>query len=161
MAKTKIESVTDIIQQQISNKSLIAGSRLPSVRQFAKQMNCSVSTIVEVYARLVAEGVLESRVGAGYYVLGHRPSFEFIEQEFSYQREIDPLWISRQALEANNDALKPGCGWLPENWMPEQTIRKALKLAAKSETSLLINYAVPHGHLQLRQLIARKKEVYD
>ena len=48
MAKTKIESVTDIIQQQISNKSLIAGSRLPSVRQFAKQMNCSVSTIVEV-----------------------------------------------------------------------------------------------------------------
>ncbi|MDY6469342.1 PLP-dependent aminotransferase family protein [Acinetobacter faecalis] len=161
MAKTKIESVTDIIQQQISNKSLIAGSRLPSVRQFAKQMNCSVSTIVEVYARLVAEGVLESRVGAGYYVLGHRPSFEFIEQEFSYQREIDPLWISRQALEANNDALKPGCGWLPENWMPEQTIRKALKLAAKSETSLLINYAVPHGHLQLRQLIVRKKEVYD
>ena len=75
MAKTKIESVTDIIQQQISNKSLIAGSRLPSVRQFAKQMNCSVSTIVEVYERLVAEGVLESRVGVGSYVLGHRPSF--------------------------------------------------------------------------------------
>lgn len=161
MTKTKIEVITEIVQHQIESKALIVGSRLPSIRQFARQMNCSVSTIVEVYARLVAEGILESRLGAGYYVLDHRPPYEFVEKDFIYQREIDPLWISRQALEAKTDVLKPGCGWLPENWMPEQTIRKALKMAAKSETALLINYAVPHGHLQLRQLVTRKKEIYD
>jgi DNA-binding transcriptional MocR family regulator len=161
MAKTKIDVVIDLIKDQIANKTFIVGSRLPSVRQFAQQMNCSVSTIVEAYSRLVGEGVLESRVGSGYYVSGHQLQNKFIEQEFSYQREVDPLWISRQSLEAKTDVLKPGCGWLPESWMPEQTIRKALKLAAKSSTSLLMNYAIPHGHLQLRQLIARKKEIYD
>jgi len=60
-------------------------------------------------------------------------------------------------LEAKSNILKPGCGWLPEGWMPEQAIRKALKLVAKSETALLMNYALPHGHLALRQYIARKK----
>ena len=161
MAKTKIEYIIEFIIEKISNKTLIVGSRLPSVRQFSKQMNCSVSTVVEAYARLVAEGVLESRVGSGYYVLGPRPTYFMHECDFHYQREVDPLWISKQSLEEKYQALKPGCGWLPETWMPEQTIRKSLKLAAKSETAVLMNYAVPHGHLALRQLIARKKEIYD
>jgi len=161
MAKTKIEQTVLMIKNQISNKSLIAGSRLPSVRQFAIQTNCSVSTIVEAYARLVAEGVLESRLGSGYYVLGKEEPMQMIDTEIQYQREIDPLWISRQSLEAKIDVLKPGCGWLPTTWMPEQSIRKALKQAAKSEISMLTDYATPHGHLELRKFIARKKELYD
>jgi len=158
---TKTEKIIDFVLDQISKKIWIDGSRLPSVRQLAHQMNCSVSTVVEAYARLVAEGVLESRVGSGYYVLAPRVHYHIIEQELSYHREVDPLWISKQSLEAKSNILKPGCGWLPEGWMPEQTIRKALKLAAKSDTALLMNYALPHGHLALRQYIARKKEIYD
>ncbi|AYO54446.1 aminotransferase-like domain-containing protein [Acinetobacter wuhouensis] len=161
MAKTKIDQTMQIIQDQIANKSLIVGSRLPSVRQFAIRLNCSVSTVVEAYARLVAEGVLESRLGSGYYVLGKTETFTIVETEVQYQREVDPLWISRQSLDAKSDVLKPGCGWLPSNWMPEQSIRKALKQVAKSENILLTDYATPHGHLELRQLIARKKEALD
>ena len=161
MAKTKIEQTVLMIKNQILNKSLIAGSRLPSVRQFATQTNCSVSTIVEAYARLVAEGVLESRLGSGYYVSGKAEPIQMIDTEIQYQREIDPLWISRQSLEAKTDVLKPGCGWLPTAWMPEQSIRKALKQAAKSEIIMLTDYATPHGHLDLRKFIARKKELYD
>ena len=86
---------------------------------------------------------------------------QMIDTEIQYQREIDPLWISRQSLEAKIDVLKPGCGWLPTTWMPEQSMRKALKQAAKSEISMLTDYATPHGHLELRKFIARKKELYD
>ena len=134
MAKTKITYTVQFIQDQIANKSLIVGARLPSVRQLATQLNYSISTIVEAYARLVAEGVLESRKGSGYYVLGKLAPIQMIEKPIQYQREIDPLWISRQSLEANTDTLKPGCGWLPSHWMPEKIIRKALKQAAKSES---------------------------
>lgn len=137
MKKTKIEIVIQIIKQQIASKGLMAGSRLPSVRQYAQQLNYSVSTIVEAYARLVAEGLIESRLGAGYYVIGKQVQVINIEQNIHYEREIDPLWISRQSLETTNEVLKPGCGWLPASWMPEQTIRKALKLAAKSDLSLI------------------------
>lgn len=34
MAKTKIEYIIEYIIEKISNKTLIVGSRLPSVRQF-------------------------------------------------------------------------------------------------------------------------------
>lgn len=161
MAKTKIDIAMDIVKEQIANKSLIAGSRLPSVRQLATQLNFSVSTIVEAYTRLVSAGILESRIGAGYFVVGKVVKPQVFETKVQYQREIDPLWISRQSLDAKSDVFKPGCGWLPNSWMPEQTVRKALKQVAKSETKLLIDYAVPNGHLQLRQWIARRKQNYD
>ncbi|OTG65010.1 PLP-dependent aminotransferase family protein [Acinetobacter silvestris] len=161
MRKTKIETTIEIIKLQISNKRLTAGARLPSVRQSAIQLDCSVSTIVEAYARLVAEGIIESRIGAGYFVLGKTTQVTLIDTEIKYHREVDPLWISRQSLEAKTEILKPGCGWLPTHWMPEHSIRKALKLVSKSDANILMDYAAPHGHLALRQLIIRKKEVYD
>ncbi|MEG1709531.1 MAG: PLP-dependent aminotransferase family protein [Acinetobacter sp.] len=161
MSKTKIEITIQIIKEKIATKSLIAGSRLPSVRQYAQQLNYSVSTIVEAYARLIAEGMIEARAGAGYYVIGRPIQVFNVEQNIQYDREIDPLWISRQSLEANNEVLKPGCGWLPASWMPEQTLRKALKSVAKLDSSILIDYALPHGHLALRQFISRKKEAYE
>ncbi|MFW2076668.1 PLP-dependent aminotransferase family protein [Acinetobacter sp. ULE_I010] len=161
MAKTKIDIAIDVVKAQIANKSLIAGSRLPSVRQLAVQLNYSVSTIVEAYTRLVSEGLLESRLGAGYFVIGKIVTLPMTELKVQYLREIDPLWISRQSLDAKPEVLKPGCGWLPSSWMPEQTVRKALKQAAKSETALLIDYAVPNGHVGLRQLITRRKQSHD
>ena len=42
MAKTKIEQTVQLIQDQIHNKSLLVGSRLPSVRQLATQLNFSI-----------------------------------------------------------------------------------------------------------------------
>ena len=72
MAATKIEYVMQLVQKQVSQNLLTVGARVPSVRQYAQQLNCSVSTVVEAYARLVSLGVLESRIGAGYFVC--RPS---------------------------------------------------------------------------------------
>lgn len=60
MTISKIERVIAFIQQEISNKKLIAGTRLMSVRQLAQHLNYSVSTVVEAYARLVAEGLIEA-----------------------------------------------------------------------------------------------------
>ncbi|MFI7918774.1 GntR family transcriptional regulator, partial [Acinetobacter baumannii] len=47
--KTKIELVISQIEQQIKNRSLTPGTRLPSVRKLAKDLGFSVSTIVEAY----------------------------------------------------------------------------------------------------------------
>lgn len=159
---TKIEWVMQQVSTLIDQKQLSEGGRVPSVRQFAQQLGCSVSTVVEAYARLVSTGVLESRIGAGYYVC--KPSTTgtlLVEHSIEYSREVDPLWISRQSLDAHDDMLKPGCGWLPKEWMPEQTLRKALKTAAKSDGSFLLDYSIPHGHVNLRRYIARKREIYD
>ena len=64
--KTKIEFVISQIEQQIKNRSLTPGTRLPSVRKLAKDLGFSVSTIVEAYERLIALGKIESRSGSAF-----------------------------------------------------------------------------------------------
>ncbi|MFT4020542.1 MAG: PLP-dependent aminotransferase family protein [Acinetobacter sp.] len=156
---SKVGRVIHLIQQQIADRILIRGSRLPSVRTLAKQQQISVSTVVEAYARLIADEVIESRQGAGYFVCGSTPTHTLTTLTPRLDREIDPLWISRQTLEVGSQMLKPGCGWLPESWMPEQVIRKALRTVSRGDIPELVNYAPPHGYAPLRQLIARRIEM--
>src|SRR3989442_15928332 len=55
------------IKQQIDDRHLRPGTRLPSIRNFAGTYNVSRFTVVEAYDRLVAIGYLRSRRGAGFY----------------------------------------------------------------------------------------------
>lgn len=52
--------------------------------------------------------------------------------------------------------LKPGCGWLPDSWMYEAGIRKALRSIARAQASTLTDYASPLGHPSLRQFLSRR-----
>ncbi|MHA3048910.1 aminotransferase-like domain-containing protein [Acinetobacter sp. ANC 4641] len=156
---SKIERVIAFIQQQIDDRVLVAGARLPSLRQLAQQLEVSISTVIEAYARLVTEQRIEARAGAGYFVTGVRASYAFTAIAPRLDREVDPLWISRQSLEANSIHLKPGCGWLPEHWMPEDLIRKALRTVSRSTTSHLVGYGQPLGFAELRHLIVQRMQM--
>ncbi|MBG6127546.1 DNA-binding transcriptional MocR family regulator [Pseudomonas sp. BG2dil] len=119
-------------------------------------MQVSVSTVLEAYERLTAEGVLSARPGSGFYVAGPVAPLALTELGPKLDRDVDPLWISRQSLETSSDALKPGCGWLPASWLYEAGLRKALRMVARSDTSKLTEYASPLGHPPLRQFLSRR-----
>jgi len=51
--------------------SLKAGDRLPSVRQLAQELAVNQNTILRVYERLVADGLLDMRHGEGTFVAGN------------------------------------------------------------------------------------------
>ncbi len=116
---TLIERAMATIRQRIAARALTPGSRLPSIRAFAKTMQVSKSTIVEAYERLAAEGVIQARQGSGFFVSAPLAPLSLAEIGPKLDRDVDPLWISRQSLEAGEDVLKPGCGWLPASWMPD------------------------------------------
>lgn len=156
-SKTKIEIVISEIEQQI-NRSLLPGARLPSVRKLANDLGFSVSTVVEAYERLIALGKIESRTGSGFYIVGPLAPLSLSELGPKLDRSVDPLWISRQSLEAKADVFKPGCGWLPDDWMPLDSIRKALRTAAKSPDDCLMGYSTPLGLPALRDLLARRAQ---
>lgn len=153
---TKIETAMAAIRQRIAGRSLMPGDKLPSIRSFADLMQMSTSTIVEAYDRLAAEGFIQSRPGSGFYVASATIPLTLSEVGPKLDRAIDPFWVSRQTLEASENALKPGCGWLPPSWLPEKGIRKALRTVSRGDTSLLTEYGAPLGSLPLRQLIARR-----
>lgn len=153
---TRIRRVMNEVQARIAARTYLSGARIPSVRAMAQSMHVSVSTVVEAYERLVAEGVLSARRGAGFYVAGPVAPLALAELGPKLEHEIDPLWISRQALEPSSSALKPGCGWLPAQWMFEAGVRKGLRAAARAEADKVVEYASPQGHPPLRRFLSRR-----
>ena len=168
-AKTPlVEQVMTIIRGRITAMSLAPGARLPSIRRLAETMNVSKSTVVEAYDRLAAEGVIRARRGAGFYVA------ERARQPFSLaaaaphmatphmdsERQIDPFWVMRQSLESRDGTLKPGCGWLPDEWLPLDGIRRALRAIARDESVTgegnLATYGEPLGFRPLRAHLAHR-----
>ena len=153
---TLVQGVMATVRQRIAARSLTPGMRLPSIRAFAKTMQVSKSTVVEAYERLAAEGTIRSRPGSGFYAAGQLAPLSLAEIGPRLDRAVDPLWVSRQSLEAGDDVLKPGCGWLPASWMPEAGLRRALRTVARADDIALADYGTPLGLPPLRQLLARR-----
>ncbi|RVG81502.1 PLP-dependent aminotransferase family protein [Sinorhizobium meliloti] len=151
-----IAKVMGTVKHRIAARSLTPGARLPSIRSFALAMKVSKSTVVEAYERLQAEGVIRSRPGSGFFVAAPLAPLTLAEIGPRVDRAVDPLWISRQALEPGAGVLRPGCGWLPPHWMPEEGLRRALRGIARGAAATLVDYGAPLGLLPLRQLLTRR-----
>ena len=122
-----------------------------------KIQGVSKSTVVDAYDRLVADGTIASRRGSGFFVAGPMPPLTLAEIGPKLDRAIDPLWVSRQSLEAGDRMLKPGCGWLPASWMPQEALLKAMRsLARRRPQPYLTDYGEPRGLAPLRQWLSRR-----
>jgi len=117
-APTRIAAVMATLKARIESRALAPGARLPSVRALAASLAVSKSTVVEAYERLVAEGEVTARRGAGFFVAG--PTRPLVLAQTSEPREPIAEWLRshRAALAADPDVVQPGSGWLPESWMP-------------------------------------------
>ncbi|MFA5608565.1 MAG: PLP-dependent aminotransferase family protein [Alcaligenes sp.] len=155
-AVTRIDHIMQSVREHIAARTYPPGTRLPSIRAQAQAAGVSVSTIVEAYDRLAAEGLIQARAGSGFYVTAPLAPLNLAALDPALERDIDPLWISRQSLEANADVVMPGCGWLPSDWMYDQGVRRGLRKAARSHSSDLTDYGSPLGLEALRQRLARR-----
>ncbi|MEY4767319.1 MAG: hypothetical protein RI907_3992 [Pseudomonadota bacterium] len=155
-ARTRIEAVMADVRARIASRACPPGARLPSVRAQAQAMGLSVSTVLEAYERLAADGVLTARRGSGFYVAGAAAPLDLSAMGPQLDREVDPLWISRQSLESDDATLKPGCGWLPSSWMYEDGVRRAMRALARQGGPELSDYAPPTGLPALRAHLSRR-----
>ncbi len=155
-AVTLTERVVREVKDRVAQRALTPGARLPSIRAFAAAMKVSKSTVVEAYERLTAEGIITSRRGSGFYVDAPLAPLSLADLGPKLDQEIDPLWITRQSLGRNPDLLMPGCGWLPASWMPQDSLRRALRTLARADGSALTDYGTPQGLPALRQFLTRR-----
>ncbi|WP_414473993.1 PLP-dependent aminotransferase family protein [Microvirga sp. M2] len=150
--QTRTGEVMAAIRSKVSGRALVPGDRLPSIRTLAAAMGVSPSTVVEAYDRLVAEGLIRARAGSGFYVSGGgQPPRALAEAEPQRDRAVDPFWVSRQSLDADPAVMKPGCGWLPPDWMPNAALRRAMRTLARAEDSMLTDYGSTRGSPRLRR----------
>lgn len=151
---TRTETVMASIRARIASRALTLGDRLPSIRAVAESMKVSPSTVVEAYDRLVADGLIRARRGSGFYVSANAlPPLALAPEQPQRDRDIDPFWVSRQSLDADEHMLKPGCGWLPADWMPIDALRRAMRALARADETVLVDYGGTRGGQSLRRLL--------
>ena len=61
-----VDQIVTALRRQVSDV-FFPGTRIPSIREFARMHRVSRFTVVEAYDRLVAMGYLEARRGSGFY----------------------------------------------------------------------------------------------
>jgi DNA-binding transcriptional MocR family regulator len=150
-----VTQIVDGLKRLIAEGALKAGAKLPSIRALAASHGVSVFTVVEAYDRLVAQGWLTSKAHAGFFVK-RRSDIVVPEQPAApapRDLHFDGRWYLQHIFESRGLALKAGCGWLPHDWLFEDGVRRSLRHLA-SDGVELGGYGLPHGHLELRRLIA-------
>jgi DNA-binding transcriptional MocR family regulator len=155
-APTRIAQVMDQVRTRIAARQLTPGEKLPSIRAQAATLGLSTSTVVEAYERLAAEGLIRSRPGSGWTVAAPLAPLALAHIGPRRERAVDPLWVSRQSLEADDARWRPGCGWLPPDWLPQAALRRALRGLGRAEDRALTDYGPPQGLPALRQWLARR-----
>ena len=142
-----VEGFGDLIQ----SGALRAGAKAPSIRQFAHAHGVSVYTVVDAYDRLVALGYFVSRPHSGFFVRRREsqvPGSGTRGQNYNF----DSMWYLRRVFENRALRIKPGCGWLPGDWLFEEGLKRSLRGMAAEEVELG-GYGEPKGFPLLRQLV--------
>jgi DNA-binding transcriptional MocR family regulator len=155
---TRTEVAMAVIRQRIA---LAPGARLPSIRSLAEQQKVSKSTIVEAYDRLLAEGEVEARPGSGFFAAARPRSHHPAHERIGPDGAIDPLWLMRQALASRHAVSQPGCGWLPEEWLPNDMLRRVFRSVISQENTNLTAYGLPQGFAPLREQLALRLNERD
>jgi DNA-binding transcriptional MocR family regulator len=146
-----VTQIVDGFRRMIEEGQLRAGTKLPSIRQFAASHEVSVYTVVDAYDRLVALGFFASRPHSGFFVRS-RATGALAQTSTRGNYTFDSMWYMRRIFENRSLSSKPGCGWLPNDWLFGEGIRRGLRSLAAEEVDLG-GYGEPKGYLPLRQLV--------
>jgi D-amino peptidase len=124
--------LTDQIVQQFISSSrqglLVAGTRLPSIRQCADRLGVSPYTVVIAYDRLIALGLVLRQASSGFFVasvqgcIGAR-----VHERCGADGALDAIWLARSGAELDDDWVAAGSGQLPGHWLDEIDLAQLLK----------------------------------
>lgn len=156
------QRIATVLGRRVANGALGAGERLPSVRRLADQLGVSPFTVVAAYDRLVADGVVVARAKSGFFVAGRRQNKPLsLDPLPNAGTGVNPIWMMRRSLMLDAGQLKPGCGWLPQDWLPDAALRSALRALSRAPEASLLEYGVPLGFRPLRDHLARRLSEID
>jgi GntR family transcriptional regulator len=100
-----MRQIADQIRSHSVSGALAPGDRLPSVRQLARELAVNPNTILHVYERLTAEGLLERRQGDGTYVSLNLPPGRGKAQRQLLVEEVDRLAHRAADLSVDSDQV--------------------------------------------------------
>lgn len=158
MGKTLYQKLAAQTEVLIDKGTYRTGDRLPSVREFAKQMGVSITTVTEAYRLLEDQGLVEARPQSGYYVRQRReisPLPAVTAVEAPVRVEVSKL-IMRVVKDMGTTEAQLGAASPDPALLPIKKLNRFLHAALKKDESLVSVYDPPPGCEKLRRQIARR-----
>ncbi|HZF85106.1 MAG TPA: PLP-dependent aminotransferase family protein [Burkholderiaceae bacterium] len=171
-AQTLTDQLAERFAERIRNRLMAPGTRLPSVRECARQQGVSPHTVVAAYDQLLAQGLVEARRQRGFYVrndaaapAGRAPvAIKSVANEAQpaitmlARAPADASTLIRGMFHRQSAKPQPGMGVLPPDWLESTfmptAVRKVTSVKALQEFSL--QYGDPAGDAGLRASLAKK-----
>ena len=143
------------LRRAILDGRLPPGGRLPATRELAAQLSVSRTTVVVAYDRLIGEGFITGRVGAGTFVSDDLPGTGHRTGATGAILRPRPIWDDLAPLVFERAAefdFRPG---IPDaRLFPYQSWRRLLAREFSATAVGAGHYADPAGHARLREAIA-------
>lgn len=159
MRITKVEMIYQAIHRQIKQGTIVAGAKLPSIRNTAEDFMVSKNTIVSVYDRLVASGAVSAKQGSG-FIVNSRKSM-LVDSKLENVREAgDIVSLLRTQLEKNY-LIRVGDGRPPASWVSETIPKRHSAKSMSAHHSDTAGYGSPFGNSVLRGCIASQHQALN
>ncbi|MEW6280282.1 MAG: PLP-dependent aminotransferase family protein [Candidatus Eremiobacterota bacterium] len=155
------EQIAQNVQHLVESGTFKSGDRIPSVRALSKQMEVSVTTVLEAYRLLEDQGVIEARPQSGYYVRPNRP-----EPPAHPEPDVHlegPSRVARGEIIMqfmrdirNPNLLNLGAAVPNPEFLPTQKLNRTLAAVARDRVDRSNVYEFSPGCEELRVQLARR-----
>ncbi|RDV00846.1 PLP-dependent aminotransferase family protein [Trinickia dinghuensis] len=168
-AEPMYRQVLRLVQHAILTGQLAPGTKLPSSRTLADDLEIARNTVLRVYDQLTAEGYVLSTTGSGTYVADTRPDAAAVRPRSS-PRASEPGMsreaLAQQSLSTRGRRLIGRAGVAPKQWgafmpgvpdvteFPSRTWSRLQARLWKSANPELLTYAPGGGYRPLRRALS-------
>lgn len=140
---------------------LAPGSRAPSLRETARSMGMSLTTVSQAYAALEERGILEARPRSGYFVRrlpALLPQARMPASDPPKVRTVQRGELVRRVMEAmgRHDIVPLGLAHVDERLLPAAELARLLAASVRRHAGRGANYGPVAGCMELRHQIARR-----
>ncbi len=153
---TIADSLAETLARQIASGAYKAGDKLPSLRELAQLHRYAKNTVVAAFELLVSRGLVEPRRGSGYFVLPQQVVKPVEEDAGSLGRAMDIVWLMREQLKTQPDAIAVGDGFPPVEWLADVRLDKYHPKVVRTGLGALFRYGSRFGYAPLRDHLVRK-----
>ncbi|MGE7761847.1 PLP-dependent aminotransferase family protein [Peribacillus sp. NPDC097895] len=154
------QQIVEWMQQQITRGEWPVATKLPSQRSLADSLGVNRSTIISAIEELIADGLLETKVGSGTFVSNNtwnvlvsskQPDWKNYVRNGLHEPNLKTIQDINQ-YETDTAIIRLGTGELSPSLLPTKKIEKTLQTTSFDAHSL--GYSEPKGDKGLRQSIS-------
>ncbi len=161
----RYEQVAEHLRSAIRAGAFAPGSRLPGLRRTCARYGVSLSTALQAYRQLEAEGLIRPRDRSGYFVRARNEARAPEPRANALAGTDEAISVSARVLEMIEASRRPGCTNLGAT-LPDPALLPTRALArmlaeTTAEPSALAHYGSIAGEPVLRERIAQRMALLD